>query len=131
MARSKRVVPGLQRWNTYAGGTGAARGKTSYTIYLHQFGVPTDDSLAGFSISPYTYGRGHHAGYVLTVWNVDPKSHGHQWVDVDGTGANFPIPGSSYRDPRAAVAASEKYMQRVMADKHSARQNSRPAKRRG
>ncbi len=60
------VVPGLVKWNMYAGGTGAAEGKHAYDFYLPNGGQYSIQPISG------TYGR--HRGYHLDFADVASRT---------------------------------------------------------
>lgn len=84
-------IPGLSKWNMYAGGTSAAPGKHSY------------DYRSGdvkFSISPISSQFGKHLGYSLTAWGL-PGEIGHRWISPDGKLTGFPA--ALFRSPHNAA----------------------------
>ena len=90
---TKRAIPGVGKWNTYAGGTGAAEGKHSYDLYVPE---------GQYTISPYTRRGGRHAGYLLKFAATGGKprgSHGGLWHDL----------GSHASPQKAASAAAKHY----------------------
>ncbi|HSX22282.1 MAG TPA: hypothetical protein VLE97_05855 [Gaiellaceae bacterium] len=90
---TKRGVPGVTKWNMYAGGTGAAEGKHSYDLYVPE---------GQYTISPYTRRGGRHAGYLLKFAATGGRprgSHGGLWHDL----------GSHASPQKAASAAAKHY----------------------
>ena len=87
------TVPGISKWSTFAGGTGAAEGKYGYDFRV---GGQT------YTIQPYTTEYGRHAGYLLSAYPGDPP-HGHQRI-------------GSFRSPGAAAAAARKFHGAVRHD---------------
>jgi hypothetical protein len=76
-ATAKRAVPGISKWDTFAGGTSAAPGKYSYSISVPE---------GKYYISPFTRGGGRHAGYYLkfaTNGNGRPRgAHSGLWHEL-------------------------------------------------
>lgn len=86
-------IPGVTKWNTYAGGTGAAEGKHSYDLHVPE---------GQYTISPYTRSGGRHAGYLLKFAATGGRprgSHGGLWHDL----------GSHASPQKAASAAAKHY----------------------
>lgn len=84
------LVPGIAKWNTFAGGTGAAEGKHSYSYVT---GIKGE-----YHISPFTRKYGRHAGYILryAATGGQPRgSHGGLWHDL-----------GTFRSPAAAAKAA-------------------------
>jgi hypothetical protein len=84
--KNPETVPGIAKWSTFYGGTGAAEGKSGYDLRV---GGQT------YTIQPYTTKYGRHAGYSLTAYPGDPP-HGHQRL-------------GSFRSPQAAASAAHKF----------------------
>lgn len=95
-------LPGLPSWNTYGGGTSAARGKYSYDIR---------EGGKQYSISPFTTKYGRHAGYLLNVF--PGTNYGHQGILPSGEPAQ--MNSQVYRSPQAAASAAKKYHQKYSA----------------
>ena len=94
-ATMKSAVPGIAKWNTYAGGTGAAEGKHSYDLFVPE---------GQYTISPYTRSGGRHAGYLLKFAATGSRprgTHGGLWHDL-----------GSHRSPQAAASAATKHYTR-------------------
>jgi len=75
-AKSAGAIPGIAKWHTFAGGTGAAEGKYSYALL-----VPEGE----YKIWPYTTKSGRHAGYHLKFAGTHGRprgSHGGLWHDL-------------------------------------------------
>jgi hypothetical protein len=92
-ATKRTAVPGVSKWNTYAGGTGAAEGKHSYDLHVPE---------GQYTISPYTRSGGRHAGYLLKFAATGGRprgSHGGLWHDL----------GSHPSPQKAASAAAKHY----------------------
>lgn len=93
-ATMKSAVPGIAKWNTFAGGTGAAEGKHSYS---YKAGIKGE-----YHIWPYTTRHGRHAGYALkyAATGGQPRgSHGGLWHEL----------GTYSSSASAAKAAREHY----------------------
>jgi hypothetical protein len=85
-------VPGIGKWNTYAGGTSAARGKHSYDLYV---------SEGQYTISPISSQYGRHTGYSLKFAGTHGRprgGHGGLWHDL-----------GMHRSPQAAASAAAKH----------------------
>lgn len=107
-------VPGIAAWDTYAGGTGAARGKYSYG-FRPFVGVPSN---ASYSISPISHtsrwsAGSRHAGYQLTAFGI-PDGTFHTWIDPDGTAAHGPV--DLFRSPQAAAKAAREHWAKHRTD---------------
>lgn len=89
---TKRAVPGVGKWDMFAGGTGAAEGKHSYSFIVPE---------GKYYISPYTT-RNRHAGYLLKFAATGGRprgTHGGLWHGL-----------GEHRSPaRAASAAAKHY----------------------
>jgi hypothetical protein len=91
------ILPSLKDWDTFAGGTGAARGK-------HSYGITMPD--ATYSISPVTWPRtGRHRGYVLTTL-PSIAGGGHGWIEAGAGGAENYIAQSMFTSANEAVRAA-------------------------
>lgn len=91
---TKRAIPGVTKWNTYAGGTGAAEGKHSYDLYVPE---------GQYTISPFNYPRSpRHAGYMLKFAATGGRPRG-------GSGGLWHDLGSHSSPQKAASAAAAHY----------------------
>lgn len=101
----KRCIPGLPKWETFAGGT-MTPAKHSY-----RFRAP----IGGYyDIAPVASENGHFRGYVVTfvAQGVTPEAKGlHNWIAADGSVS--PTPRTVYRSPHKAVAACWAHAQKV------------------
>lgn len=88
-------LPGLAKWNRFAGGTSANPKQSSYGYITptHQY------SIAAIG--------GRRPGYILTVFPSPTSGHG--WITPDGKSHGFVHPGSFYRSPADAVRAARKF----------------------
>jgi hypothetical protein len=84
------TLPGVSKWNMYAGGTSAAPDKHSYDI-RGDFGL--------YSISPFTTKYGRHAGYAVTFADEKGRLGGGLWSQL-----------GTVRSPNAGVAAARAHM---------------------
>lgn len=91
---AKYAVPGIAKWNMYAGGTSAAPGKHSYDLYI------APGNLAGgqrqYSISPISNQYGRHRGYQLSVAGSPESSGLHKQLGM-------------FRSPSAAAAEARRH----------------------
>lgn len=71
--RSSGGLPGLSRWNMYAGGTSAAEGKRAYDI-RGDFGL--------YSIQPLTTPQGRHRGYLVQFADEKGRLGGGLWTNL-------------------------------------------------
>jgi hypothetical protein len=89
---ARTLIPGIAKWNTYAGGTAAAEGKHSYDFYVPE---------GQYTISPISSRHGRHIGYSLKLaaqFKQPRGSHGGLWHDL-----------GMHRSPQAAASAAKKH----------------------
>lgn len=89
---TKRAIPGVSKWDMFAGGTSAAEGKHSYSFIVPE---------GKYYISPYTTRHGRHAGYLLkfSATGGRPRgTHGGLWHDL-----------GEHRSPASAASAAAKH----------------------
>jgi len=89
---AKILVPGFRKWNMYAGGTAAAKGKHSYDFYVPE---------GQYKIWPISSQYGRHLGYALkfAATGKQPRgSHGGLWHDL-----------GMHRSPQAAASAASRH----------------------
>jgi hypothetical protein len=89
---ARTLVPGISKWNMYAGGSFAAEGKRSYDFYVPE---------GQYTISPISSGHGRHVGYSLkfAATGKQPRgNHGGLWHDL-----------GMHRSPQAAASAATKH----------------------
>ena len=88
------AIPGIAKWNMYAGGTSAAPGKHSYDLRV------SPGNLAGgrrqYVVSPISYSNGRHRGYLLQVAG-SPEYSG-LWKDL-----------GMHRSPQQAASAARRH----------------------
>ena len=84
------LIPGITKWDMFGGGTFAAEGKHSYSFIVPE---------GKYYVSPFTTGRGRHAGYYLKFaaqFKRPKDGHGGLWHDL-----------GVYRSPQAAASAAK------------------------
>lgn len=93
----EEIIPSLDKWNMYAGGTSAEEGKHSYD-YVDKFGTK-------WSIAPISNKWGRHIGYNLTAFRL-AKNTGYSWIDPVGN--VWFVPTKLFRSPQEAVKIAKK-----------------------
>lgn len=94
------TIPGISKWNTYAGGTSAAPEKHGYYDIRGPFGL--------FTIDPISTQYGRHRGYKLSFANekglILEGIHGGLWHDL-----------GMYRSPQLAATAARKFYETYLS----------------
>lgn len=80
-AATKFALPGFSQWNTYAGGTSTAAGKSSYDIRAE--GGRGPNGLVQFTVDPISNSAGRHQGYSLKAAGLPGMSGLWCWIGPD------------------------------------------------
>lgn len=98
---AKRCLPGITKWDMYAGGTFCPD-------RVHNYGITAPKG--NYKVSCTTNSRGRMQGYQTTFENVKglAKTSGlHSWLDAEGVPRG--MPNHYFRSPAAAAAAANKH----------------------
>jgi cation transport regulator ChaC len=118
---AKRCVPGIAKWDMYAGGT-------SCPSNVHNYGITMPKG--NYKVSCLAWPNGRMRGYLATFENVKGLARRpglHQRLYKDGSSGDQ---GDFFRSPASGAAAAEKHCERMNAGLDGSRRRRRRGRRR-
>ncbi len=115
-AAAKLALPGYSKWDTFAGGTGAAEGKNSYGIRAD--GGVGPNGMVQFSVDPISNSSGRHQGYSLKSFGLPGEP---SWRWISPTGMLSPNGNARlFSRPQEAVKVAQEVYEKYVVNKEAA-----------